>query len=72
MRKKLKFLVRWKGYTIEEDTWEGLDNLRDAINLVKEFEKGIKKKKIRRVQIKKEKRKKRVFNPEAEIFREVN
>jgi len=34
-----------------------LENLRNAIDLVEEFEKEIRKEKIRRVQIRKEKRK---------------
>jgi len=38
--------VRWKGYTVEEDTWEGLENLKNAMNLVKEFEKKIRKKEV--------------------------
>ena len=37
-RGKSKYLVRWKGYMAEKDTWEGLEN---AIDLVKEFEKEI-------------------------------
>jgi len=38
-RGKLKYLVRWKDYTAEEDTWEGLENLKNAKDLVEEFEK---------------------------------
>ena len=33
-----KYLVRWKGCTAEEDTWESKENLRNAIELVEEFE----------------------------------
>jgi len=36
---KKKFLVRWKGYTAEEDTWESRENLENAKELVEEFEK---------------------------------
>jgi len=36
---KEKFLVRWKGYTAEEDTWESRENLGNAKELVEEFEK---------------------------------
>jgi len=35
---KEKFLVRWKGYTAEEDMWESRENLGNAKELVEEFE----------------------------------
>jgi len=35
---KKKFLVRWKGYTVEEDMWEDRKNLENAKGLVEEFE----------------------------------
>ena len=35
---KEKFLVRWKGYTAEADTWEDRGNLKNASKLVEEFE----------------------------------
>ena len=35
---KKKFLVRWKGYTVEEDTWESRENLGNVKELVEEFE----------------------------------
>jgi len=38
VRGKEKFLVRWKGYTAEGDTWESRENLKNAKDLVKEFE----------------------------------
>jgi len=38
VRGKEKFLVRWKGYTVEEDTWENKENLENAKELVEEFE----------------------------------
>jgi len=69
MRKKPKYLVRWKRYIVEEDTWEELENLGNIIDLVKEFEKEIREEEIRWVQIKKEKRKEKVLNPEAKIFK---
>ena len=38
IRGKDKFLVRWKGYTVEADTWEDRGNLKNAGKLVEEFE----------------------------------
>jgi len=35
---KEKFLVRWKGYTAEADTWESRENLENTKKLVEEFE----------------------------------
>jgi len=32
------YLVWWKGYTVEEDTWKPKENLGNAEDLVKEFE----------------------------------
>jgi len=69
MKGKLKYLVRWKRYIVEEDTWEGLENLGNTMDLVKEFEKEIREKEIRRVQIRKEKKKEKVLNLEAKVFK---
>ena len=41
------YLVWWKGYTVEKDTWEPRENLGNAEDLVKEFEEEYSK--IRRV-----------------------
>jgi len=38
-RGKMKYLVKWKGYIAEENTCEGLENLKNAIKKVEEFEK---------------------------------
>jgi len=38
VRGKEKFLVRWKDYIVEEDTWENRENLENAKELVEEFE----------------------------------
>ena len=38
VQRKEKFLVQWKGYTAEGDTWESRENLENAKELVKEFE----------------------------------
>ena len=37
VRGKKKFLVRQKGYTVEENTWENRENLENVKELVKEF-----------------------------------
>jgi len=31
--------VRWKGFTVESDTWKGRKNLKNAKEAIKEFEK---------------------------------
>ena len=38
IRRKEKFLVRWKEYMVEADTWEDRGNLENAGKLVEEFE----------------------------------
>ena len=43
IRGKEKFLVRWKGYTAEEDTWENRENLGNAKELVEDFEREYRK-----------------------------
>ena len=35
---KDKYLVWWRGFTVESDTWEGRENLGNAKEAVKEFE----------------------------------
>ena len=37
VQEKVKFLVQWKGYMAEEDTWENRENLENAKKLVEEF-----------------------------------
>jgi len=66
-RGKMKYLVKWKGYTVEENTWEGLENLKNAGRKIEEFEKGRFKEEIRRIRVKKGKEVK--LNPETEEFR---
>ena len=39
-RGKMKYLVKWKGYTTEGNMWEGLENLKNAREKIEEFEKG--------------------------------
>ena len=38
IRGKDKFLVRWKGFTAEGDTWKSRENLQNAGDLLREFE----------------------------------
>ena len=33
-----KYLVWWKGFTAEGDTWERIENLKNAEEAIKEFE----------------------------------
>ena len=66
-RGKTKYLVKWKGYTAEGNTWEGLENLKNAGEKIEEFEKGRFEEEIRRIRIKKEKEMR--LNSEAEEFK---
>ena len=66
-RGKTRYLVKWKGYTVEENTWKGLENLKDAMEKIEEFEKGRFEEEIQRIRMKKEKKMK--LNPEAKEFR---
>ena len=66
-RGKTKYLVKWKGYMAEGNTWEGLENLKNAGEKIEEFEKGRFEEEIRRIRIKKGKEIR--LNPEAEKFR---
>jgi len=64
---KTKYLVKWKGYMVEENIWEGLENLKNAMEKVEEFEKGRFEEEIQRIRMKKGKEMK--LNLEAEEFR---
>ena len=33
-RGKMRYLVKWKGYTVEENIWKGLENLKNAMEKV--------------------------------------
>ena len=33
-------MIRWKGFTVEGDTWERRENLKNAEELIEEFEQG--------------------------------
>jgi len=39
VRGKNKYLVCWKGFTAESNTWEGRENLKNAKEAIEEFEK---------------------------------
>ena len=38
IREKDKFLVQWKGFTAKGDTWKSQENLKNAGDVLKEFE----------------------------------
>jgi len=40
MRGVEKYLIWWKGFMAEGDTWERKENLKNAEELIKEFERG--------------------------------
>ena len=66
-RGKTKHLVKWKGYTAEENTWERLENLKNAMEKTEEFEKERFEEEIWRIRMKKGKEMK--LNLEAEEFK---
>jgi len=53
---KDKYLVQWKGCTVEKDTWESRENLKNAIELVEEFEKKYHREKEKEVRQQEKKR----------------
>ena len=59
--------MKWKGYTAEENIWEGLENLKNVMKKVEEFEKERFEEEIQRIRMKKGKEMK--LNPEAEEFK---
>ena len=63
----MKYLVKWKEYTAEGNTWEGLENLKNAREKIEEFKKGRFEEEIQRIRVKKGKEMK--LNTEAEEFR---
>jgi len=38
IRGVMKYLIQWKGFTVEGDTWERRENLKNAEELIEEFE----------------------------------
>ena len=63
----MKYLVKWKGYTVEENTWDEIENLKNVMEKVEEFEKGRFEEEIQRIRLRKGKEIK--LNLEAEKFR---
>jgi len=39
VREKDKYLVQWKGFTVESNTWEGRENLKNTKEAIEEFKK---------------------------------
>ena len=66
-REKTKYLVKWKGYTTEENIWEELENLKNVMEKIEEFEKGRFEEGLWRIRMKKGKEMK--LNLEVEKFR---
>jgi len=66
-RGKTRYLVKWKGYTAEENMWEELGNLKNAREKIEEFEKRRFEEEIQKIRIKKGKEMK--LNLEAEEFK---
>ena len=66
-RGKTKYLVKWKEYIVEENTWKRLENLKNAMKKIEEFEKGRFEEEIQRIRLRKGKEMK--LNLEAEKFR---
>ena len=63
----MKYLVKWKEYTAEENTWKGLENLKNTMKKIEEFEKERFEEEIQRIRLRKEKEMK--LNSEAEKLR---
>ena len=63
----MKYLVKQKGYIAEKNIWEGIENLKNAMEKVEEFEKGRFEEEIQRIKIKRGKEIK--LNSEVEEFK---
>ena len=37
IRRKLCYLIKWKGYSMSENTWESASNVQNSLALVDEF-----------------------------------
>jgi len=40
--RKVEYLVHWKGYTVERDTWEKVENLGNVQEVLRDYERGYK------------------------------
>jgi len=40
IRGVVKYLIQWKGFIVEGDTWERKENLKNVKELIAEFEQG--------------------------------
>jgi len=61
---KKKYLVQWKGCTAEEDTWESRENLKNAMELVEEFERNYSREEEEEVRRQEAREDKKAFNRE--------
>jgi len=59
-----KYLVQWKGCTVKEDTWKSQENLKNASDLVKEFERRYEREEKEEAKRQEKKENKRIFNRE--------
>ena len=59
-----KYLVPWKGCTAEENTWKNKKNLKNAMELVKEFEKKYSREEEEEVRWQEAKENRKMFNRE--------
>lgn len=47
-----KYQIKWEGYPEEQNTWEPIENLRNIMNMVEEFEKNELAKNIKKKEVK--------------------
>jgi len=57
-----KYLVQWKGCMVEEDMWESRENLRNAMELVEEFEREYRREEEEEVRRQEAEEEKKVFS----------
>jgi len=61
---KDKYLVQWKGCTAEENTWENRENLKNVMELAKQFKKEYCRKKEEEVRWQEEEDDEKIFSRE--------
>jgi len=64
VRGREKYLVQWKGCMAEEDTWESRENLKNAMELVEEFERNYSREEEEEVRQQEAREDKKAFNRE--------